>query len=190
MVYKKAFLNGKDITKYIRSIELDEKNNIIKNYSLLLITSLKTKDFVLSRLSDGDGIPNFLYIKYYDKEEIIDRDSYSFVTEDVHVNEDFDKVKIFISFSLKNEILEYVNKIEKLEDKIQELKEKNFELKEEIYKLEEITEKEVVLPPRIPIGESSSKEDIKQKKDFMDIFFHIALISSWFVLLDKCLLGV
>jgi len=186
MEYRKIIINGIELTKNI---------SYLKREFSCLIFGIKRKELenVQKNILYPKGFENFLEIQFYNKKNNILEYSYSqcfsFYTDSLSIT----KAE---SFNYKNTDFIELSVPYKTHSKEELLRDLNYEFQNSIKRIDEleknktIHEVEVGLPPRIPIGESSSKEDVKQKKDFMDIFFHIALISSWFVLLAKCLLGV
>ena len=113
MVYEKIFLNGKNITRYIKETIFNKHKDMFceEYYEIRLLTNTE-KDFnFLNYLGDADFIENRLEYCLYKNGDCIKAETYSFAKEDVEENNSI----IDITFSEKDKIIKLLDKIDELE---------------------------------------------------------------------------
>lgn len=172
---EKIFLNNVDITRDVQGIEISKDSVIFcDSYSITLSCLYRKAEYILQLMSYVPDAENLLEYQYLDETTGKQKtDCYYFRRRFIELTsfKEDNEATITLSASTESFIDSYINKIEELEDEIQKLKKENFKLKENIYDLEEITGLEVGLPPRIPIGESSSKEKENKDMNLEEVFF-------------------
>lgn len=113
MVYEKFFLNGKNITRYIKEKIINKYRDMFceEYYEIRLLTNTE-KDFnFLNYLGDADFIENRLEYCLYKNGDCIKTETYSFATEDVKENDGV----IDITSYEKDKIIKLLDKIDELE---------------------------------------------------------------------------
>lgn len=112
MKHEKFFLNGKDITKYIKKFTHNKIKDIFNEFYEITLQINTKKDFdFFNYLGDEDFIENRLeYLIYSNEDVCVKAETYSFAKEDVKENNGV----VDIPFCEKDKIINLLDKIDEL----------------------------------------------------------------------------